>query len=80
MDKDAITEICKALAKEMIEKYDKAGDGHLSLEEAKPMITEFMAGMNDKLPKRFPACMILDRDFIEETYNTVDKDNSGQLS
>ena len=77
LDAKKTTIICKALAEEMIEVYDKAGDGKLSFEEAKPMICDFMVGMNEKLPSHFPACMILDADFIREVYDGADKDGTG---
>ena len=41
------------------------------------MIIDFMAAMNDKVPEKFPACMILDKDFLEEVYEAADKDKTG---
>ena len=80
LDDKKTTVICKALAQDMIQHYDLAGDGKLSFEEAKPMIIDFMAGMNDKIPEKFPACMILDKDFLSEVYEAADKDKTGQLN
>ena len=44
------------------------------------MIEGFFSGMNDKLPEKYHASLILDKEFLAETLERVDKNHDGQIS
>ena len=64
----------------MMQIYDKNNDGYLTYEEARPMLDGFFSGMNKQMPDKYAACVILDKEFLEGVFRTIDKGGQNRLT